>query len=193
MPNFLAVKEQLAKLGALEKVWISFGKYSSKYDAYLRGENPNIFNPAMQTGALNDMGIYCIHAAVNLFGKPKSVRYEAEYGPNGIDLAGTLYLEYPGLICELQTAKHKDIPCGFLLQGEKGQMCGSGHLNEVPDYTVSIQGEASVSYHQQPVNRMIYEMARFRDAIMTHDKGFFEEMATQSMIAASILEQARKV
>lgn len=192
MPNFLAVKQLLPRLGKLRKAWFSFGKYSSKYDAYLRGENPNIFNPEMQAGALNDMGIYCIHAAINLFGKPQSVRYEAQYGPNGIDLAGTLYLDYPDFTCELETAKHKDIPCGFLLEGSEGQISGKGHLNEVPDCAAIIQAKELAIDHQTPANRMIYEMARFRDAILAKDTAFFEEMAAQSMLAASILEQAHK-
>lgn len=106
MPQYEACRLLLPKLGRIEQAHITYAQYSSRYDAYLRGENPNIFNPAMQAGALNDMGVYCVHMAVDLFGAPQDVRYLAELGPNGIDLAGRLTLTYPSLTCEILTAKN---------------------------------------------------------------------------------------
>ena len=79
MPNYLALKERLPQLGRVRRAEIAYGQYSSKYDAYLRGENPNIFNPEMEAGALNDMGVYCVHVAVDLFGPPETVDYQGEY------------------------------------------------------------------------------------------------------------------
>lgn len=64
MPQYEACRLLLPKLGRIEQAHITYAQYSSRYDAYLRGENPNIFNPAMQAGALNDMGVYCVHMAV---------------------------------------------------------------------------------------------------------------------------------
>ena len=54
MPQYEACRLLLPKLGRIEQAHITYAQYSSRYDAYLRGENPNIFNPAMQAGALND-------------------------------------------------------------------------------------------------------------------------------------------
>ena len=73
MPKYLQCRVLLPQLGAIQSAELCYAQYSSKYDAYLRGENPNIFNPAMQAGALNDMGVYCIHMAVDLFGMPERV------------------------------------------------------------------------------------------------------------------------
>jgi hypothetical protein len=45
---------------------------------------------------------------------------------------------------------------------------------------------------QSDGNRMLYELARFRDAILEGDADFFAAMAKQSILAASVLEQAHR-
>ena len=192
MPNFITYKQELPYLGKLSEVNIVFGQYSSKYDAYLRGENPNIFNPQLQGGALNDMGIYCIHVAVNLFGTPDNISYQADYGSNGIDLAGKLTLTYPEFICNIETTKVAPAHSGCFIIGEKGQLIQDGPLNEFPGYHVTVNGQKFEINYQNKKNRMIYEMEIFRDAILSKDYDFFEKAAEQSMCASMILEKAHQ-
>ncbi|MDI7104486.1 hypothetical protein QMN94_27640, partial [Klebsiella pneumoniae] len=49
LPNFLLLKETLAKVGKLRKAFINYCQYSSRYQRYLDGENPNTFNPVSYT------------------------------------------------------------------------------------------------------------------------------------------------
>ena len=190
MPNYDAYKQFLPKLGKLSDVNIVFGQYSSKYDAYLRGENPNIFNPKLQGGALNDMGIYCIHTAVNLFGKPQGISYTADYGPNGIDLAGKLTLTYPEFNCNIETTKIAPACSGCFITGENGELVQNGPLNEFSNCHGIINGQKFEINQQDSKNRMVYEMAKFRDAILNKDYEFFEQSAEQSICASMILEKA---
>lgn len=191
MPNYLACRERLPRLGAVRRAEISYGQYSSKYDAYLRGENPNIFNPEMEAGALNDMGVYCVHTAVDLFGPPETVDFQAEYGPNGIDLAGRLSLGYPGFTCEVSTAKCRDMDSGCRVEGERGWFCSRGPLNEFPDAQVCLDGvREDIRLRQGVPNRLAFELARFRNAILEGDRAFFRRMARQSTVTAAILEAA---
>ena len=191
MPNYLAFKKLLPSIGKLTKATINFGQYSSKYDAYLRGENPNIFNPELQGGALNDMGIYCIHVAINLFGYPNTVHYDAEKGANGIDLAGKLTLNYSDFVCEISTSKKDAIKSGCFIFGEHGSLTEDGPLIDFANCSALINSQ-NISINEQPVgNRMIYELQNFRNAILNHDEAFFEASSAQSIAAASILEAAR--
>lgn len=191
MPNYLALRERLPQLGPIRRAEIAYGQYSSKYDAYLRGENPNIFNPEMEAGALNDMGVYCVHTAVDLFGPPETVEWRGEYGPNGIDLAGALTLGYQGFTCELRTAKNRNIDSGCRIEGEGGLLCSSGALNEFPNARAELKGvEEDIQLQQGLHNRLVFELARFRDAILERDKAFFHRMARQSTVTAAILEAA---
>lgn len=191
MPNYLALRELLPQLGRVSGAEIRYGQYSSKYDAYLRGENPNIFNPEMEAGALNDMGVYCVHAAADLFGPPETVEYQGEYGPNGVDLAGRLLLGYRDFTCQVETAKDRNLDSGCLIRGEGGWLRSSGPLNEFPAAQACLNGETRDIQRQQGLkNRLVFELSRFRDAIWDRDRDFFQRMARQSVLTASILEAA---
>ena len=70
-------------------------KKISKLDRYLQGELPNIFNPALETGALMDLGVYCVYPALALFGKPESFSLRPHIMESGADGAGIATLRYP--------------------------------------------------------------------------------------------------
>ncbi|VEB53874.1 oxidoreductase [Salmonella enterica subsp. enterica] len=46
LPNFLLLRESLPKIGRMHKALLNYCQYSSRYQRYLNGENPNTFNPA---------------------------------------------------------------------------------------------------------------------------------------------------
>jgi len=194
MPNYLRMKELLQRLGKIREAVFVHGQYSSKYDAYLRGENPNIFNPALKAGALNDMGIYCIRAAVDLFGAPEASEYSAVYGPNGIDLEGELHLKYGGLTVRILASKNRapDLPNGCRITGENGHFCQDGMIHEFANCTAQIDGQTIVIDEQPPANRMLYEHRAFLNCILNRDTALFESTAQQSRICAQIIESAHK-
>ena len=71
VPSISIIKDNLSKLGTV-RVYRNYSQYSSRYDAFKSGELPNIFNPKFSAGSLMDIGVYCIHPLVLLFGPPKS-------------------------------------------------------------------------------------------------------------------------
>lgn len=83
----------------------SFMKYSSRYDLVLAGEEPNIFSPKFAGGALMDLGVYVVYAAVALFGKPESVHYFARKIATGVDGIGTMVFRYENFDVNLMTGK----------------------------------------------------------------------------------------
>ncbi len=190
MPTFVKWMTDLHALGKIRKAEFYYGQYSSRYDAYLRGENPNNFNPDMDGGALNDLGVYCVHSAVALFGSPESVSYTQKPGPNGVDLAGVLTMNYPDFPCIIHTAKDRPMDSGCAITAERGTFVSQGPVNAFADTTCTIDGNTGIMQLSHLENRMIYEFARFRDAICNHDQAFFEAMCRQSLLTAGILEQA---
>lgn len=191
MPNYLRYRALLPSLGKIHHADIRYAKVSSQYAAYLRGDNPNIFNPAMGGGALNDMGVYGVHAAVDLFGVPEDVHYEAAYGENGVDLSGVLTLRYPGFACQVTAAKNADLGSGCRIEGENGWLLENGAINDFATCSAEINGVRHTLDDDHSANRMVYELARFRDAITQRDDAFFDRMCRQSVAVATILEQAR--
>lgn len=83
----------------------SFMKYSSRYDLVLEGGEPNIFSPDFSGGALMDLGVYVVYAAVAWFGKPESAFYFARKVPTGVDGIGTIILRYANFDVNLMTGK----------------------------------------------------------------------------------------
>jgi predicted dehydrogenase len=56
LPNFLLLQQSLPKIGKVRKAFINYCQYSSRYQRYLDGENPNTFNPAFSNGSIMDIG-----------------------------------------------------------------------------------------------------------------------------------------
>ena len=190
MPNYLVLKELLPKLGRLARAEICYGQVSSRIDDYRAGRNPSAFDPAMQGGALNDMGVYCVHMAVDLFGAPERADYSAVLEPNGIDISGTLTLQYPACTVTVRTAKDANIGSGCRFTGAQGEFVEDGPLNAFAACSAKLNGAPYEGAWQPDGNRMVYELARFRDAIWRRDKPFYEAMALQSRRVASVLERA---
>ena len=96
-PNFLAIKNQLHKIGPVRRFVASYCQYSSRYDAYKKGTILNAFKPEFSNGSLMDIGIYCIYPAVVLFGAPKEIKANGYKLSSGVDGEGSLILNYDEL------------------------------------------------------------------------------------------------
>ncbi len=88
------LKKAVEKIGNIRTVYFDFSQLSSKYEALKRGELPNIFNPEMKTGALNDLGIYCVYPAVDLFGVPERIIKNQQFLETGADHSGQAIFIY---------------------------------------------------------------------------------------------------
>ncbi len=104
-PAFTLLRQEMNTLGKIRTASLSFCQLSSKYPAYLRGENPNIFNPAMHAGCLMDIGVYNVYLAAALFGRPKRIQSAATFLESGADSAGAALLSYPDLTVSLAYSK----------------------------------------------------------------------------------------
>ena len=112
-PALRQIRDALPRLGTIRRTTLRFGKYSSRYTDVLAGRRTNIFDCAMASGALMDIGVYCVEPLVALFGKPQAVQCAAALldddtrgitgGP--IDGAGVICASYPGHIATLHYSK----------------------------------------------------------------------------------------
>ena len=91
----------------------NYAKYSSKMPNLLAGDTPNVFSDRFAGGALMDLGIYPIYAAVRLFGKPTHATYQAQKLDNSIDLNGDGMLYYPDYQVHIKAGKNitSNLPC----------------------------------------------------------------------------------
>ena len=88
------LKDAVESIGNIRSASFDFSQLSSKYKALVNGELPNIFNPEMKTGALNDLGIYCVYPAIDLFGEPESIIPVQHFLSTGADGCGSAVFKY---------------------------------------------------------------------------------------------------
>lgn len=119
-PQRALFEQAVQEIGPVSFAKIDFCQRSSKLDAYLAGELPNIFNPALETGALMDLGVYCVYPALALFGQPDSFQMTALPLASGADGTGVLTLTYPDKLVTLTWSKTGQAGYGSDFQGPNG-------------------------------------------------------------------------
>ena len=103
--NFNIVKEEIKKMKHIQGASLTYMKYSSRYDQVLAGNEPNIFSLDYSGGALADLGVYPLYAALSWFGVPSSSHYFCTKIATGVDGKGTIILRYEGFDVTIQTGK----------------------------------------------------------------------------------------
>ncbi len=117
-----AIKDALGEIGNISLARLNFSQRSSRYDAFMAGEHINIFDMSLHAGTLMDLGIYCVYAAVDLLGMPKSITASASYLYNGCDGAGAAIFDYDGFTAVLSYSKTGQATVGSEIIGDKGSV-----------------------------------------------------------------------
>jgi len=157
-PGFAVIQENLKRLGTIRRVSFQYCQYSSRYDKFKNGIIENAFDPSFSNGALMDIGVYCIHPLVKLFGMPQKIMSDAILLHNGVDGAGTILARYEGMQAELIYSKISDSHISSQIQGEDGTLV----IEEIPNpYKIIFygkNGENEVLVSHEPESNMIYEI-----------------------------------
>ena len=119
-PNYQVIKDNLHLVGNLRQVNVNFSKYSTRYDAFLRNENPTTFRLELSNGATMDLGVYCVGFAIGLFGKPKKILSTASLLENAADVAGSTIYDYGDYVVSLNYSKVCDANPVAEICGELG-------------------------------------------------------------------------
>lgn len=189
-PEFPRIRSYFKKLGPIRRVSFHYNQYSSKYEAFKKGNVANSLDPASSGGALMDLGCYCIYPMVFWFGMPKDVTGTSLFLENGVDGAGTVLLNYGDMIAEARYSKitFDTTPCE--IQGEKATMQIS-HIASTRDMMVRYpNGFKEVVHFDQRDNNMEYEIRAFLEMIRGERKWDVYEKASKN--TAIVMEEARK-
>lgn len=190
LPYFEKLKMNLSNIGRLRSVYLSYSQYSSRYQKYLDGENPNTFNPHYSNGSIMDIGFYSISAAVSLFGKPDSVNACAKLIDSGVDAHGTVLLNYPDFLVTVQHSKVSNgiIPSEF--QGEDGLILIE-NFTESNKFELHLGATSPQSVIvEQEENSMIYEALAF--AAQIHDKKMNQTHVQRTLIVSELITEVRR-
>lgn len=189
-PGFKAIKENLPKLGKIRRATFQYCQYSRRYDNYKQGIVENAFKPELSNGALMDIGVYCVHPLVKLFGLPKSIFAHCLKLDNGAEASGTILAMYEDMQAELLYAKITDSILPSQIQGEEGSMI----IEEIPDtkrikirYRDKRWEEIEVSKKE---NNMYYEVEELIRLIQEGENA--EEHNQYSLWELEVMDEARR-
>ena len=193
LPNWKAVKEKSEEIRPIRLFKSDFSQYSSRYDAYLRGEVAPAFDPSCGGGTLMDLNVYNLHLAVDLLGRPESVEYRCNRGFNGIDTSGAVILQYPGCVAICTAAKDSGCPSGVMIQGEKGWIRIEGIPSTCPSVEVAVRGSEPVRFNlNKDWHRLCHEFEAFRKIYESGDYDRMRELLTQNTLPVmEVLDNCR--
>lgn len=187
------IKNAIADIGEIRTAQIDFSQHSSKYGAYKRGENPNIFNPSMCTGALMDLGVYCVYFALEIFGKPEKVVSHSDFLESGADCTGTLIFVYDDKTVTITYSKTANGFLGSRILGENGAIT----INSVSKLT------GIKRYYNDGTTEELYpvidenivmskEIEAFRDFVNGKNKDYYDYCRKTAFDSYRIIENIRK-
>lgn len=189
-PGFKAIEKHMSKLGTIRRATFQYCQYSSRYDNLKKGIIENAFNPIYSNGALMDIGVYCVHPLVKLFGMPEKIWADALMLENGVDGAGTIMVKYEHMQGELIYSKISNSSLPSQIQGEKGCMM----IKEIPDTReitiIYNDGQEEHIQIDKSDNNMSYQVKEFIRLIQTNDRA--REHNQYSIMTLSIMDEARK-
>ena len=167
--NFQVV-DQFTHHHPIDGATLTYMKYSSKYDAFLAGKLPNVFNPEFAGGALMDLGIYLVYDAVAWFGVPDNAVYLPHFLKSGVDGDGVARLDYDQFAVTLITGKTTNsfLPSEIYSGKQTLTMDNAAELE-------TIKLDDQVLSTEKLANPMEAEAAYFAKAITGHDRNAFDK------------------
>lgn len=192
LPNFKAIKQQLAEIAPIHIISLNYTQYSSRYDDFLQGKIAPVFDPAKDGGTLTDLNIYNIHLAVGLFGKPEKVQYYPVMQKQ-VDTSGILNLVYPDKQAVLIAAKDSYTTPRSFIEGEKGTIYFDGSTGVIKSFTVEHRnGDDSEFNFNEFDHRMASEFTDFVKIIDTHDTQKANDLYEHSIAVMDVLAKAKQ-
>jgi predicted dehydrogenase len=189
-PGIGHLRSLLPEIGAVRRVSLVMNQYSSRYDAFKRGEIHNVFKLELAGGAMLDIGIYNVELMVALFGEPESIVSSSIFLHTGVDGQGAVIAEYEGFIAELSHSKISQSYTPCAIQGEEGSlMFAWPSIIDKIDVIIR-SGEKRQVKCMGPENQMIYEIQAFlKMAKNPKEAAPYNEI---SMISQKIMDKVLK-
>lgn len=197
LPNFKLLKESLPKIGKIKLVNSNYSQYSSRYDALLSGQLPNIFNPEFAGGSLMDINFYNVYLNIALFGLPLEAIYypnlfELPDGKSFTDTSGIMILKYGDFVSTNTGAKDSSGINYFQIEGEKGYIYVTDGSNGLREIRVVVDGKEEIFNQQDNPDRWFYEIQSIVPLMLECNVNEMKNRFRITMETVRVIENARK-
>jgi predicted dehydrogenase len=160
-PAYVAIRNNLSRIGKIRRASLTFCQYSSRYDRFKSGILTNAFDPKMKNSALSDIGIYPLNIAVSLFGEPMDISSTSVFLENGFEAEGASTLAYSDKIVSVIYSKINDSFSPSVIEGEDGAVL-IDKLTQPSAVELKLRsGMKEIIYAAEETNNMVYEIDSF--------------------------------
>ncbi len=188
------LKDAIQKIGRVTSVHFDFSQLSSKYPAYLRGELPNIFNPALATGCLMDLGIYCVYPALDLFGLPQKITACAHFMESGADGSGNAGLLYNDKLVNLTYSKLGQDRLGSQIFGDEGTITIESISKLINMKLVDSKGNVTEIIGDVAKEKIMgYEAQAFEKFIADPNDPYYETVKERALQVSKVMKEIREI
>ncbi|OCG01233.1 Gfo/Idh/MocA family protein [Gilliamella sp. wkB112] len=190
LPNYQQVRNYLPKLGKIRKVLLNYCQYSSRYPSYLKGENPNTFNPLFSNGSIMDIGVYPLNFAIGLWGKPTTISATSSLLESGVDAHGSVVMTYDDFEVIIWHSKVSNSYIPSEIQGEDGSLI-INHLSVCQQVSYQPrQAELQDISVNQNSNEMYYEANYFAELCL--QRQIMHNGLSNSLTSSALLTTIRQ-
>ncbi len=169
LPAYKKLKEAIKSLGKITNAELNFSKYSSKYDDFKKGGSPNVFNPEFYGGALNDLGVYTLYYAIDIFGLANKYAYFCNM-ERDIDVSGTYILTYDNFYITGTSLKDSNAHNFISISGENGRIYYEGAPSLIDNFKIEMRNGENIEYHYPLKDAYYYEVSIFKKMILDNDR-----------------------
>lgn len=194
LASYEKIRQWLPRIGDVKMVQAHFSQYSSRYDAFLRGEIQPAFDREKSGGALMDLNVYNMHFVMGLFGMPERAEYFANVD-QGIDTSGALILKYPGFSAVCAAAKDCSGLRMGVIQGTKGSIYTEEALSIIGKVRLELRDGTAESFQDGFSTKEAYFIPEFRDfarAVEERDEKYCRDLLNRSLAVSRVQTEVRK-
>lgn len=190
-PAFQLLKETLPDIGPVRMASLQFNQFSSRYPDFKAGGQHAVFDPKRAGGALADINVYNIHAAVMLFGRPERIHYAARI-ERGIDTSGVLTMSWPDKHVVCCGSKDCGVPETSSIHGEDGSILIDEPVGRMTSFRrIDREKTETVFTPSEECDRMYDEFRAMLALFERNDTARMEELLDLSETVADIIDEAR--
>jgi predicted dehydrogenase len=169
--NYAILSSAVSEMGGVTGASLAFRQYSSRFPAFLAGARPRVFSAQYSGGAMADLGVYQLYAAVDWFGVPDEVSYYARILDSGADAEGVAVLRYPDFDVSLAVSKVQASRQDNEVFGPRGEALAFNNVQAVEWLRHSGPGGGEHSATQlRPLatNPLSFEVQDFTRRLLAH-------------------------
>lgn len=188
MPNYKYLKQELKRLNNVHLLTCDLSQYSNRYEQFKKGIQQNVFDVTMGGGALYDLGVYCLHFVLGLYGKPDSI-YASQVLYNDVDTSGTIVLTYPNMNAILTYGKDSQGEAGIKIQSESGYWKVQGPCSRVS--TLEWVENNLITDCTQPTKSQhhVHEIEDFLEIIKTNNHIEERNLWQTSLLVCQVIDE----